>query len=155
MRSLLFELRPGALAKEGLVAAVRKQCAALTAREQVAIAVDAPEPRLHLAPEAEEHLYRIISEALNNVIRHASAEQASVGITAARGLLRIVVRDNNVGFEPDNRPTGRLGQSSMTDRADMVGADLTVASRPQAGTTATLTLAYHPPEQPESVPNAA
>jgi PAS domain S-box-containing protein len=153
MRSLLFELRPGALAQEGLVAAVRKQCAALTAREQVTVTVDASEPRLHLAPKAEEHLYRIISEALNNVIRHSHAEQASVDITVACGLLRIVVRDNGVGFEPGTKPAGHLGQSSMADRADMIGAELTVASRPRAGTTVTLTLAYDPPEQPDSVSN--
>ncbi|QMU73037.1 histidine kinase [Streptacidiphilus sp. P02-A3a] len=154
MRSLLFELRPGSLAEEGLVAAVRKQCAALTAREQVAITVDGPEPRLHLAPEVEEHLYRVTSEALNNVIKHARAEQVSVDISATPGVLRIVVCDDGVGFEPGAGAAGHLGQSSMADRARMIGAELTVASRPRAGTTVTLTLAYDPPEQGDRVPDA-
>ena len=154
MRSLLFELRPGALAEEGLVAAVRKQCAALTAREQVLIAVDGPEPRLHLASEVEEHLYRITSEALHNMIKHSRAEHASVDIAADSGVLRIVVRDDGIGFEPGAAHAGRLGQSSMADRARMIGAELTVASQPQAGVTVTLTLPYDPPDQGHPAPDA-
>ena len=63
MRALIFELRPAALAEEGLVAALRKQAAALSAREQVALTVEGPEERLDLGVGVEEHLYRIASEA--------------------------------------------------------------------------------------------
>ena len=79
MRALIFELRPGALAEEGLVAALAKQAAALSAREQVSVAVEGPEQRLELSAEEEEHLYRIASEALHNVVKHArAAAQPSV-----------------------------------------------------------------------------
>jgi signal transduction histidine kinase len=62
MRAMIFELRPAALAEEGLVAALQKQAAAaLRARERLIITVEGPEPRLALAGGAEEHLYRIAS----------------------------------------------------------------------------------------------
>ncbi|MFL6250686.1 MAG: MASE1 domain-containing protein, partial [Actinomycetes bacterium] len=59
MRALILELRPGALAEEGLVAAVTKQASALSAREGLMIQVDGPDERLPLGPEVEEQLYRL------------------------------------------------------------------------------------------------
>jgi signal transduction histidine kinase/PAS domain-containing protein len=147
MRSLLFELRRGALAEEGLVSAVRKLCAALTARERMTITVRGPEARLNLASEVEEHLYRITSEALNNVVKHSRAQNVSVAITADPGVIRVVVRDDGVGFEPRTEHVGRLGLSGMADRARVIGADLSVESEPQFGTTVTLALPYDPPAQ--------
>ena len=94
MRALIFELRPGALGEEGLVAALQKQGAALTAREQVSVAVEGPEQRLDLSPEAEEHLYRIASEALHNVVKHARACRATVRITAQAGAVGVMVGDD-------------------------------------------------------------
>ena len=54
MRALILELQPGALAEEGLVAALTQQASALSAREGLVIAVDGPDGRLPLGPEAEE-----------------------------------------------------------------------------------------------------
>ena len=82
MRMLIFELRPGALAEEGLTAAVRKLAAAVAAREEIAIDVDAPAQRLSLEHAAEEHLYRFVQEALNNVVKHAGARRVVVRLAA-------------------------------------------------------------------------
>ena len=87
MRALIFELRPAALAEEGLVAALRKQAAALSAREQVAVTVQGPEERLDLEAGVEEHLYRIASEALHNVVKHARRRAAAVTVTTQAGIL--------------------------------------------------------------------
>jgi signal transduction histidine kinase len=64
MRALIFELQPGALAEEGLVAALAKQASALSAREGLVIEVDGPDERLPIGVEVEEQLYRIGQEAL-------------------------------------------------------------------------------------------
>ena len=128
MRALIFELRPGALAEEGLVSALGKQGAALTAREQVAITVDGPEQRLDLGSGVEEHLYRIASEALNNVVKHARAQHAAVHVTAVAGKLRIVVSDDGVGFDPAAEHSGSMGLSTMAERALAIGAQFTVTS---------------------------
>ena len=135
MRALIFELRPGALAEEGLVSALSKQGAALTAREQVAVTVDGPERRLDLGSGAEEHLYRIASEALNNVVKHARAQHAVVDVTAEAGALRIVVSDDGVGFDPAAEHSGSMGLSTMAERALAIGAQFTVTSAQQPSST--------------------
>jgi signal transduction histidine kinase len=140
MRALIFELRPAALAEEGLVAALRKQGAALSAREQVAVTVAGPEERLDLEAGVEEHLYRIVSEALHNVVKHARANGAAVTVTAQAGSLQVTVWDDGAGFDPDAGHAGHLGLSTMAERAKIIGAGLTITSTPGAGTTVTVSL---------------
>jgi signal transduction histidine kinase len=82
MRALIFELRPEALAEEGIVAALGKQAAALSARSGLPIAVGGPRDRLDVEPKVEEHLYRIVLEALNDAIKHAHATHATVDVAA-------------------------------------------------------------------------
>jgi signal transduction histidine kinase len=82
MRALIFELRPEALAEEGIVAALGKQAAALSARSGLPIAVDGPRDRLDVEPKVEEHLYRIVLEALDHAIKHALATHATVDVAA-------------------------------------------------------------------------
>jgi PAS domain S-box-containing protein len=140
MRALIFELRPEALAEEGLVAALRKQGAALAAREQVAVMVDGPEESLELESTVEEHLYRIVSEALHNVVKHARADNAAVSVTSNEGVLRVAVSDDGAGFDSDAEHPGHLGLSTMAERARAIGADLTITSGPGAGTTVAVSL---------------
>jgi len=142
MRALIFELRPEALAEEGLVAAVRKQAAALTAREQIAVTVDGPEERLELGSRVEEHLYRIVSEALHNVVKHAGAESAAVSVTAREGVLRVEVSDDGAGFDPDAENPGHLGLGTMAARAEGIGANLTITSAPGTGTTVAVSIMH-------------
>ena len=107
MRALIFELQPGALAEEGLVAALTEQAAALSAREGLVIEVDGPDARLPLGPEAEEQLYRLGQEALANVVKHAGASTATVRIAATGDTVAIEVNDDGRGFDPaavESRP---------------------------------------------------
>ncbi len=138
MRALIFELRPEALAEEGLVGALRKQGAALAAREQVQITVAGPDQPLGLGAGAEEHLYRIVSEALHNVVKHAQADRAAVSVTAEADTIRVTVSDDGAGFDPDVKHVSHLGLSTMAQRAEAIGADLTITSAPGAGTVVTL-----------------
>jgi signal transduction histidine kinase len=149
MRALIFELRPGALAEEGLVAALQKQGAALTAREEVAITVEGPDQRLGLSTGVEEHLYRIASEALHNVVKHARAPRATVAVSIDNGILTMVIGDDGAGFDPDSVGAGHMGLSTMTERAAVIGAELTITSAPPGGTTVTLVLPYTPGDRGE------
>ena len=114
------------------MAALRKQGAALSAREQVAVTVQGPEERLDLEAGVEEHLYRIASEALHNVVKHARANRAAVTVTTQAGSLHVTVRDDGAGFDPDAGHAGHLGLSTMAERAKIIGADLTITSTPGA-----------------------
>lgn len=137
MRMLIFELRPGALTEEGLTGAVRKVTASVSAREGIAINVDAPSERLPLARDTEEHLYRFIQEALNNVVKHAGACRAVVRIAAEERDARLVVevRDDGEGFDPDVTHPGHMGLETMAVRARELGGDYALISAPGEGTT--------------------
>jgi signal transduction histidine kinase len=148
MRALIFELRPGALAEEGLVASVSKHAAAVAAREGIDVDVTGPADRLPLGPEAEEQLYRLTQEALNNVVKHARTVAASVVITSGPAQVTVAIRDDGIGFDPDLGRPGHLGLASMRERVTRLGGRLDVASAPGSGTTITATLPTGvPPDQ--------
>ena len=140
MRALIFELRPGALAEEGLVAAVSKHAAAVAAREGIEVDVTGPADRLPLSTEAEEQLYRLTQEALNNVVKHARTTLASVAVTSGPADVSVAIRDDGIGFDPSLGRPGHLGLASMRDRAARLDGSLDIASVPGAGTTITATV---------------
>jgi len=120
MRALIFELRPNALEEEGLVAALSKQAAALRAREDLIVDVDAPDERLSLDPATEEHLYRLVQEALHNVVKHARARHVRVCLAPEsddEGALVVTIDDDGAGFDAAAVPPGHLGLGTMAERA--------------------------------------
>ena len=151
MRALIFQLRPDALAEEGIVAALGKQAAALSARSRLTIVVDGPRERLAVEPEVEEHLYRIALEALNNTVNHASADHATVRVAATDGRLAITVIDDGTGFEVDQPRPGHLGLQTMRERADVLGAELTIGTAGTRGTKVTVTWDAPASAQPDRV----
>jgi signal transduction histidine kinase len=134
MRALIFELQPGALAEEGLVAALTKQASALSAREGLMIEVDGPDERLPLGPEVEDQLYRLGQEALANVVKHARASSAAVCIAARDDIVWMEVSDNGRGFDPAAVGPGHFGLRSMRGRVADLGGRLEVRSTPGRGT---------------------
>jgi len=148
MRALIFELRPGALAEEGLVAALRKQAAAIGARTGLTITVRGPAERPVIDPAAEEHLYRVALEALNNAVKHAQATEVRIEITNAAADLVLTVTDDGVGFDTTAPVPGHLGQHTMRERAHAAGGTLQVASSAGHGTVvrAVVPALRHPAE---------
>ena len=140
MRALIFELRPGALAEEGLGAALTKQAAAIAAREQIAIGVVAPPSRLPLSTDAEEHLYRIALEALHNAVKHARPRRIDVAISidADSGTVELLVADDGIGFDTSAEHLGHLGLGTMRERATVLGGSTTVESERGVGTRVTV-----------------
>jgi signal transduction histidine kinase len=134
MRALIFELQPGALAEEGLVAALTKQASALSAREGLMIEVDGPDEGLPLEREVEEQLYRLGQEALANVVKHARASSAAVCIAARDDIVWMEVSDNGRGFDPAAVGPEHFGLRSMRGRVADLGGRLEVRSTPGRGT---------------------
>ena len=134
MRALILELRPGALAEEGLVAALTKQAAALSAREGLTIDVDGPDAGLALELEVEEQLYRLGQEALANVVKHARASRAAVRIAADDDIVMIEVHDDGRGFDPAAVGPDHFGLRSMRGRVADLGGRLEITSTPGQGT---------------------
>jgi len=134
MRALIFELRPGALAEEGLVAGLAKQASALSAREGLVIEVEGPGERLPLGPEVEEQLYRLGQEALANVVKHAQAGSATVRIAAKDDTVLMEVSDDGRGFDPARVGREHFGLRSMRGRVADLGGRLEVTSALGRGT---------------------
>ena len=136
MRALLFELRPEFLSKEGLVAALQRQVAAVRARHQLSITVDAKEEP-EAVPAIKEALYRVAQEALNNIAKHAGARAVVITLEASPGELVLRVRDDGRGFDAGKSFPGHLGLQSMRERAASAGGELLISSVPGQGTEVT------------------
>ena len=102
-----------------------------------------------LAPEVETACFRIAQEALTNVLRHASATNVSVEIIYGNADLRLLVRDNGVGFDVRTAlsRTGlsaSLGLQGMQERAAAIGGSVDIKSELRCGTKVQATLLLKP-----------
>ena len=137
MRALIFELRPEFLRQEGLVAALQRQVAAVRARHQLSIVVNATdEPEA--APAIKEALYRVGQEALNNIAKHAGARAVVITLEESGAELVLRVRDDGRGFDAGKSFPGHLGLHSMRERAASVGGVILINSVPGQGTEVTI-----------------
>jgi PAS domain S-box-containing protein len=135
LRSLMFDLRPRILDREGLVAALRDQARAMS--EETDINVRVQGAGLHEEPSAlmRTVLYRIAQETLTNVRKHAKASQVEIEVETTEGGTRLRVEDDGVGIPVGSRATGgRLGLAAMRDRAELVGGTFRAEPRPGGGT---------------------
>ena len=99
---------------------------------EVHLQVDGP---IDLPAAAEEGLYRIAQEALNNALKHSAASEVNVRVQAGQGWVELEVADNGKGFEPNRvENQGGLGLVSLGQRAKRLGGTLSIASAPGAGT---------------------
>lgn len=139
-RRLAFELRPTVLDDVGLAPALTRLVADTAERSGLIIdaVVDSASELLDMTPEIGTAVYRVVQEALTNVVRHARATNASVAVTAAAGRLRTLVEDDGVGFDPTELNNGHLGVKGMKERAELVGGTVRVVSAPGSGTTIVL-----------------
>lgn len=134
MRALIFELRPGNLETDGLLAALRTHAAALQGRIGLPIVV-ASELTERLPLAIEEVLYRIAQEGLHNVVKHAAARQVDLALERRGRDVVLRIRDDGKGFDAAAVAAGHLGLTGMRARADKIGATYEVRSRPGEGTT--------------------
>jgi signal transduction histidine kinase len=129
MRALIFELRPDSLEREGLVAALGRQAAAMRARHGLEVHTEfCQEPRLSF--EAKEALYRIAQEALNNVAKHAQADRVEFRLWNDGKWITLEVRDNGMGFDPQREYPGHMGLHSMRERTAQCRGALQIESAP-------------------------
>lgn len=134
LRHLLFELRPPALDREGIVPAIelylKESDGEITYRLDQDLRDEPP-------PDTRVILYRLAQEALTNVRKHARASVASVLLEEQDGGYRLRVTDDGVGFSvADTAPVpGHLGLAAMRERAELAGGWLRIESTVGVGTT--------------------
>jgi len=159
MRALLVELRPTELGppppytpplflvqQQGLIQALRQYISAV-GRDGLPIELIANDYR-RLPVNQEEMLFRVVQEALNNIVKHAQASQVRIQLTRQQGTTQLLIQDNGVGFVLNEQlvlPTGQtapqttqrtggLGLQTMRERAEMLGGKFQVITAPGEGT---------------------
>jgi signal transduction histidine kinase len=140
LQRLMTDLRPSHLDDLGLSAALRWYASKLQERSPLKVRVDIVGSEQPIAEPAKIAAFRIVQEALNNVIRHAEARNARVALEFAPRGVQISVRDDGCGFDLERlrqtQSSGRpsLGLAGMQERAALLGGLVSVQSQPGQGT---------------------
>ena len=134
VRRLAVELRPKALDDFGLAPALERLTNSFAEQTGIAAHLESRLPEGRLPSETETVLYRVVQEALTNVVKHAQAEHVSVLLHSKPGRVAAVIEDDGRGFA-DEDPTEGIGLLGMRERVALVGGTVTLETRPGAGTT--------------------
>ncbi len=135
LNRLINDLRPAALERLGLSGALEALAEESSARGEIDVettieVLDDPDR------EQERLIYRLVQEALTNVLKHAGASQVNVSAMESEGEIRISVRDDGAGFDGSATTSGR-GLTGMRERIELLGGKIEVASEPGRGTEIT------------------
>lgn len=142
-RRMAHNLRPGLVEELGFTKAVRATVDKAAQASGLSVAADLTDVDGLLPPEFEVNLFRIVQEALNNVLKHAGASAARITLAKETASLRLVVEDNGRGFEPGPVASERsdqrgFGLRQMAERARIMGGKAEIVSRSGLGTRLTV-----------------
>lgn len=134
----IADLRPSHLDDLGLPAALRWYSNLLHERSSLQFQVEVRGTEREITPTVKIALFRVIQEALNNILKHASAEHVRIGLEFARESILISVRDDGRGFDTKNARAAQgrssLGLIGMEERANLLGGKFFLQSWPGGGT---------------------
>ncbi len=128
MRALLAELRPSALTDTDIGDLLHLLGNALSGRINIPVKVNVAE-EIILPAETQVAFYRVCQEALNNVAKHAKASRVDIDLVHEGSAIELRIRDDGMGFNPEETFAGHYGLSMMHERAEAVGAQLSVTSQ--------------------------
>jgi signal transduction histidine kinase len=135
VHDMSHQLHPSKLEQLGLVAAVRGLCKELTNGRQLPIDFTHHDVPDRIPEDAALCLYRIVQEALANVIKHSEAQHVDVELSQSGGTVILRVIDDGAGFDPKQVPrNGGLGLVNMRERLHLVNGEIAIDSRPRGGT---------------------
>ncbi len=147
LHRLAADLRPASLDHLGLDAALRQYSRSVAAKFGLAVRFKARGFTSERLPAAvETALFRVVQEAMTNVVRHAHATRVDVLAERRADRVIVMVEDDGVGFQPGRVQRGdHLGLLGLRERAEALGGTLTVESAPGAGTTVVVEVASADP----------
>jgi two-component system, NarL family, sensor histidine kinase DevS len=134
VRRLAVELRPAALDDFGLAAALERLAENFSEQTGITMEVEAGLGQERLPGDVETVLYRLVQEALTNVVKHAQAKHVSIVLRRKEGAVTAVIEDDGRGFTDGQGGSG-LGLVGMRERVALVNGRLRIESAPEAGTT--------------------
>jgi len=153
-RRIIEDLRPSSLSNLGLVAALDILLREFSSRSEIRVVENlAP---VTVSAAAQLTIYRLVQEALTNVVKYAKANEVVVSLQPSpAGGATVAVRDNGVGFDVGAPRLARHGLIGMRYRVEADGGTMRLESAPGAGTLIEATLPPAPPEAVEGDGNAA
>lgn len=138
VRQITHGLRPYQLDRLGLTQAIRASIESVTAGGSILLAVRVENIDGVFDKDAEIHVYRIVQEAVTNVVKHSGATESAVVIKKRGELVSLSIRDNGRGFDPAKVPSPAqylgFGLSGIAERVHILGGKLSIESRPGEGT---------------------
>jgi signal transduction histidine kinase len=138
-RRALQALRASPLDDLGLSLAVRTMVEDAAARANLALNSSVADELPSLSPDVEQCIYRVAQEAVTNAARHAKAKTLTVNLESTGEKVTLTVHDDGVGFDVEKKDKANdYGLEGMQERAQLVGGELTVSSKPGEGTTVKL-----------------
>lgn len=151
-RRIIEDLRPSALSNLGLIPALEILTKEFTQRSGLQLSLEL----INTATDDADRLalYRLVQEALTNVLRHAKAKHVRVSLSEAEGWLQLSVRDDGQGFDPTQVGAGHHGLLGMRYRIESLGGTLQLLSAPGRGTLVLARLPPRPEPDPEPEPTA-
>jgi signal transduction histidine kinase len=135
VRRLAVQLRPKALDDFGLVAAVERLVQTFSEATAIRVDLEAQLGDTRLPAEVETTLYRIVQEALTNIVKHAGASRVSILLVRRRGTATVVIEDDGQGFDLAELGEEGMGIIGMRERVELHEGRLTVESTPGSGAT--------------------
>lgn len=134
VRDVATALRPPIL-DAGIASAIEWQARRFEARTQIPCLVEVPDSLPPLCEAKATGLFRVLQEALTNIMRHAAAHSVEIRLSREAGALQLCIADDGVGFDPGRTRSGSFGLVGMRERVAMFGGSLTLDSSPGQGTT--------------------
>jgi PAS domain S-box-containing protein len=138
-RALAKSLYPLDLQEHGLIGALRGLVDKTDSLHSITCTLMETADTSQMDIEAATHLYRLVQEALSNILRHAEATEARIGLQDRDGQFTLTVQDNGLGIPSEESRKSGMGIDIMRYRAKLIGASLKIENLPQGGTAVTCT----------------
>ncbi len=140
VRNIIFDLRPMSIDDLGLTPTLKNYIEKIKKENAIDLQLKITGRVVRLASHLEVGIYRIVQEAMSNVLRHAKANYACIEVTYTNEQIWVRIIDNGEGFDVDKVSNGHYGLIGMRERAKLFTGDLEINSTPGGGTTIRLVI---------------
>jgi signal transduction histidine kinase len=145
VREISHMLRPTELDDHGLPQAVATVLSDFTSRSGIDVESRLEVDHPTIPSDVANHVFRILQEALTNILRHARASTAFVTLRATADRIELTVRDDGAGFDPQGHAPGTsLGLLGMRERSELLGGKFSIRSQPDRGTEVSVSIPLPP-----------
>ncbi len=133
MRALLLHLRPVHLKGKSLAEGLEELIQELQAKVPIDIRFDM-DRQMRLNKGVEDQLFRIVQEALSNILRHSKASRTDIRLYIDQDVVKLLIRDNGIGFDIQEKKHASYGIETMQERVNEIGGSMQIVSAPGKGT---------------------